>query len=175
VGALCLQRFLCWRQDVQLKNGKMIATCWSSIVLLATLSGAAYPNLVAAQWALESGWGQHTSGRNNYFGMKGAGSSITTQEYINGRYISVYSSFKNYNSAEDSVKDLVNKWHKNYKGYRGVNNARSREEAARMLAAQGYATSPTYAESLIGLMNRNSVPVPSNLNDDKTRQSYRCG
>ncbi len=162
-------------QSALLVNGEMIATCWSSIVLIATLAGAKYPNLVSAQWALESGWGQHNSGVHNYFGMKGAGTSIHTQEFINGQYVTVYDSFKNYNSPEESVQDLVNKWHKDYRGYKGVNRAATREEAAWMLAAQGYATSPTYASTLIRLMNRNSVPVPSNLDDDKTRQSYRCG
>ena len=175
VGALCLQRLLFWRQDVLLVNGKMIATCWSSIVLIATLAGAKYPNLVSAQWALESGWGQYTSGTYNYFGMKGSGSTKRTTEWVNGRYVFTYSQFKDYSSPEESVQDLVNKWHKDYRGYQGVNRAATREEAARMLAQQGYATSPTYASNLIRLMNRNSVPVPSNLNDDKTRQSYRCG
>ena len=175
VGALCLQRFLSWRRDVLLINGEMIATCWSSIVLIATLDGAKYPNLVSAQWALESGWGQYTSGTYNYFGMKGAGSTKKTTEWRNGGYVTTYSQFKNYSSPEESVKDLVNKWHKNYNGYVGVNNASSREAAAWMLKRQGYATSPTYANKLITLMNRYSVPVPSgDLKSDKTRQSYRC-
>jgi len=153
----------------------MITTCWQSIVLIAALSGSNFPNLVAAQWALESGWGKHTSGTYNYFGQKGKGSSVSTQEYINGQYVTIYDNFKDYNSVEESVQDLIDKWYKDYNGYKGVNRARTREEAAWMLAAQGYATSPTYAQTLIRLMNRNSVPVPKNLGDDKTRQSYRCG
>lgn len=152
----------------------IVATCWQSIVLIAALAGAKYPNLVSAQWALESGWGQHTSGTYNYFGMKGPGTVKKTKEW-SGRYYSIYSEFKDYSSPEESVQDLVNKWYKNYKYYTGVNNAPNREAAARQLARQGYATSPTYAGDLIRLMNRNSVPVPSNLQDDKTRQSYRCG
>ena len=36
-------------------------------------AGAKYPEkLVAAQWALESGWGEHNSGHNNFFGIKAA-------------------------------------------------------------------------------------------------------
>jgi len=151
----------------------MIVTCWQSIVLMAALAGAKYPNLVSAQWALESGWGQHLSGTYNYFGMKGSGASKKTSEW-GGGYYSTYSEFKNYSSAKQSVQDLVDKWHKNYKHYKGVNNAPSREAAARQLARQGYATSPTYANDLIRLMNRNSVPVPSNLKHDKARKSYRC-
>ena len=36
---------------------------------MATNAGAKYPQLVAAQWALESAWGEHTSGENNFFGI----------------------------------------------------------------------------------------------------------
>jgi len=154
----------------------MISTCWAGIVLAASLAGAKYPNLVAAQWALESGWGRYTSGVHNYFGMKGKGTYKRTYEYSGGRYVRITSSFKNYDSPQGSVQDLVDKWYKDHKWYKGVNNAKSREQAAYMLKRQGYATNPRYAQQLIRLMNRNSVPVPSgDLNSDKTRQSYRCG
>lgn len=153
----------------------MIATCWQSIVLIAALAGAKYPNLVSAQWALESGWGQETLGVHNYFGQKGKGITKMTKEWVNGQYVEVEDEFKSYDSVEASVQDLVNKWHKNYRGYEGVNNAKSREEAALMLSWQGYATSPTYASKLVKLMNRYSVPVPSlKPGNDKISQSYRC-
>ena len=153
----------------------MIITCWQSIVLIAALAGAKYPNLVSAQWALESGWGQETSGVHNYFGQKGQGTAKMTKEWVNGQYVNVEDEFKDYDSVEASVQDLVNKWHKNYRGYNGVNNARSKEEAALMLYRQGYATNPIYANKLIVLMNRYSVPVPSlKPGNDKISQSYRC-
>ena len=153
----------------------MIITCWQSIVLIAALAGAKYPNLVSAQWALESGWGQETSGVHNYFGQKGKGTLKMTKEWVNGQYVDVEDEFKDYDSVEASVQDLVNKWHKNYRGYKGVNNAESREEAASMLYRQGYATNPIYANKLVVLMNRYSVPVPSlEPGNDKISQSYRC-
>ena len=153
----------------------MIATCWQSIVLIATLTGAKYPNLVSAQWALEAGWGQEVSGVHNYFGQKGIGTLKMTKEWVDGQYLEVKDEFKDYKSPEASVQDLVNKWHKNYRGYEGVNNAKSREDAALMLSRQGYATSPTYSNKLIKLMNRYSVPVPSvKPGNDKTNQSYKC-
>ena len=153
----------------------MIQVCWQSMVLISWLAGAKYPNLVAAQSALESGWGQSTSGTYNYFGIKGAGTSLSTQEYINGQVVTITDNFKNYNSPEDSVQDLVDKWYKDYNGYKGVNRANSRDDAARMLSAQGYATSPNYASKLISLMNRYSVAVPNkNLSNDKAREPYRC-
>ena len=46
------------------------------LLIWRRLSGAAHPQLVAAQWALESGWGKTPSGKNNYFGIKaGSGES----------------------------------------------------------------------------------------------------
>ncbi len=153
----------------------MEVVCWQSMVLIGWLAGAKYPNLVAAQYALESGWGQSTSGAYNYFGLKGSGTTKSTQEYINGQLVTVNASFKDYNSPQESVKDLVSKWYKDYKGYQGVNRATSRENAAYMLSAQGYATSPDYAEKLISLMNRYSVEVPNeDLLSDKARKPYRC-
>jgi hypothetical protein len=53
------------------------------------LAGAKYPELVAAQWFLESSAGKLVSGRNNFFGLKGEGSLSTTQEFINGCWITI--------------------------------------------------------------------------------------
>ena len=46
---------------------------WDGVLAAAKAAGAKFPELVAAQAALESGWFEHTSGRNNYFGIKGKG------------------------------------------------------------------------------------------------------
>jgi flagellum-specific peptidoglycan hydrolase FlgJ len=43
-------------------------------------------------------------------------------------------------------------WYKDYKGYKGVNRAKNREECARLLKQEGYATDPVYAQKLIKLM-----------------------
>lgn len=129
---------------------------WLLIVSLAANAGAVYPNLVAAQWALESGFGQQQAGVNNPFGMKGYGSVKKTKEWNGSGYVHVYDEFKNYNSLDEAVQDVVDKWHKDYKGYKGVNNAKSREDAAWELYRQGYATDPAYANKLISLMDRYS-------------------
>jgi lipoprotein-anchoring transpeptidase ErfK/SrfK len=133
---------------------------WAEITSMAKTAGAKFPELVAAQWALESGWGKHTSGRNNYFGLKGAGTKTTTKEFVNGKWIEITDSFIDFATPQDSVKYLVEKWYKDFKNYKGVNNAASREAAARMLVSEGYATDPDYAAKLIRLMNDN-FPAPS--------------
>lgn len=130
-----------------------MSTSWSSIYDMAKTAGAKYPECVAAQWALESGFGKHTSGKNNYFGIKGSpGTSVKTQEWLDGKFVTVTATFKDYASAKDSVTDLVDKWYLDYQGFKGVNRASSREECAKLLQSEGYATDPEYPNKLIKLM-----------------------
>ena len=136
----------------------MSVTTWQMIAELAEEAGAKYPELVAAQWACESGWGKHTSGKFNFFGIKGKGTKTQTQEWDGAKFITIVDEFKDYASPKECVKDLVEKWYLDYKNYSGVNDAATREDAARELVKQGYATDPQYAEKLIKLMSQNSVP-----------------
>lgn len=133
-----------------------VAITWALIASLAQDAGAKCPNLVAAQWALESGWGKHQSGKNNPFGIKGKGVALNTVEWNGSSYVKQKAEFKNYPSLKAAVQELVDRWYKDYRGYKGVNNASSCQEAARELQRQGYATAPDYAKKLIRLMNRNS-------------------
>jgi hypothetical protein len=135
-----------------------VTTTWQSIASLAGELGAKYPELVAAQWALESGWGKFTSGKFNFFGIKGKGTKKETKEWDGGKFITIIDEFKDYASPREAVKDLIDKWYKDYKGYKGVNSASTRNEAARMLVKEGYATDPAYADKLIDIMNKNAVP-----------------
>ena len=133
---------------------------FSEIVSIAKASGAKFPELVAAQWALESDYGRMPSGANNFFGMKataGEGSTTkTTTEYIDGRLVTTDANFKNYGSKEESIGELISRWYQDYEGYSGVNNASSIEEAAQMLVNQGYATDPEYAQKLMRIIRQNS-------------------
>ena len=120
----------------------IMTTSWKSIEELALKSGAKYPQLVAAQWALESGWGKHQSGENNFFGIKGKGTVVTTTEFINGVETVVKAEFKDFSSAQECVQWLVDRWYKDYKQYKGVNNETTAEAAAKKLVEYGYATDP---------------------------------
>jgi hypothetical protein len=132
---------------------------WKEIEALAQQSGAKYPELVAAQWALESSWGKDTSGKNNFFGIKGTGTKCVTKEFVNGKEITITDEFQDFVSPAECIKYLVDRWYKNFKSYKGVNNAPDRDAAAKDLVKQGYATDPKYAEKLIRLMNENSKPI----------------
>jgi len=131
---------------------------WAGVASAAKAAGALYPELVAAQWALESGWGKHTSGKNNYFGIKGSGTTRSTQEFEGGKFVTTDAEFQDFASLYDCVVYLVERWYKDWKQYKGVNNAANREAGAHQLVKEGYATDPEYAKKLIALMQKE---VPS--------------
>jgi len=127
---------------------------WEGIKAAAWHAGAKYPEVVAAQWALESAFGTAISGKNNYFGIKGTGTVKTTWEDYNNGPVTIQASFKDFITPYDCVEYLVNRWYKDYKGYKGVNRATSRENCAYLLKKEGYATDPVYAQKLIRLMEQ---------------------
>jgi uncharacterized protein YcbK (DUF882 family) len=128
---------------------------WVGISNAAAKAGAKFPELVAAQWALESGFGKHVpANTNNYFGLKGTGSSHVTKEFLNGRWHTVTDSFLHFPSLQACVDHLVSHWYKDFKGYSGVNNASTITEAAFWLVKEKYATDPTYAQKLLELIQQ---------------------
>ena len=144
---------------------------WKKFKNFGSVSGAKYPQLVAAQFALESGWGTALSASHNYFGIKAAAGessqSHNTREEVGGKSIYIKAGFKNFSSPQDAVNHLVTQWYKDYKGYKGVNNSPSADAAAQALKAQGYATDSNYAPALQRLMAQNAnlsmgghVPYP---------------
>ena len=134
------------------------SSTWDGVMEAARSAGAKYPELVAAQWALESGWGEHTSGKNNFFGLKGKGTTRMTTEFVNGARVHVEADFLDFPDLGACVQYLVSRWHKDWEGYEGVNRAATRAGAAKELVKQGYATDPAYAEKLIKLMDE-KAPV----------------
>lgn len=105
------------------------------------------PSVTIAQAIVESGSGKHAPD-NNYFGIKGGGGTHTTQEFVNGQWITIQASFRGYKDLADSVKghgEFLNV-NKRYHNIIGNENA---EECCRLLQSCGYATDPGYAEKLI--------------------------
>lgn len=140
-------------------------TNWEQIYELAREAGAKYPELVAAQWHLESGAGKKPSGKNNYFGLKSAtsdgGTLKPTTEVINGQTVKIKARFKDFESVEEAVKYLVRLWYKDYETYSGVNRAPNREAAARLLQEYSYATDPEYGKKLIEIMREHDLTPSS--------------
>jgi flagellum-specific peptidoglycan hydrolase FlgJ len=123
----------------------------------ARKAGDPHPAIVAAQWAGESAWGNRTSGKFNYFGVKAGpnepGTMAATHEVINGRRVAVKAKFKDYNSLEEAIKGRVDFIATNPR-YRkaGYFNARTPLEAVMALKAGKYATDPNYDKLLIKIM-----------------------
>ena len=126
---------------------------WDGIFNAAKAAGAKFPEVVAAQWALESGWGEDLSAQHNYFGLKGGGTSTATREFLDGQWVTVSDGFIDFPSIAACVEYLVSRWHKDYKQHKGVNRAKDRNECARLLKSEGYATDPEYADKLIAIMD----------------------
>jgi flagellum-specific peptidoglycan hydrolase FlgJ len=125
-----------------------MTTTWNEIYDCAKNAGAKFPEVVAAQWALESAHGTATSGKNNFFGIKGPGTVKQTWEDTSSGPITINASFKDYNSPQECINDLVTKWYKDYKGYHGVNRASSAAECCDLLHTEGYATDYHYSDKL---------------------------
>jgi hypothetical protein len=134
---------------------------WDGIVQVAKKAGAKFPEVVAAQWALESGWGEHTSGKNNFFGLKGPGTSVNTQEVINGKWVTIKAGFLDFPDVETCVQYLVDRWYKDFGKFKGVNRASNRNECAQLLVNENYATDPGYATKLMQIMDQKIGTIPA--------------
>ena len=146
----------------------IVANSWEGVSLHAKRVGAKFPELVAAQWALESGFGKHTSGNHNYFGLKGIGSSRETKEFYDGKWVTIKAGFIDFPSLGACIEYLVVHWYKDWEAFKGINKAENRYAAARMLKEQSYATDPDYPAKLSQLMKQYApdspiVPLPMAL------------
>jgi hypothetical protein len=132
-----------------------VANTWAGVIAAASKVGAKFPQVVAAQWALESGYGKHTSGKNNFFGLKGEGSERETKEFINGQWVTIKAGFIDFPDLQTCVTYLVDRWYRDYQRFKGVNRATSAEECAKLLVVEKYATDPAYADKLIRILREN--------------------
>ncbi|MFD1803138.1 flagellar assembly peptidoglycan hydrolase FlgJ [Mixta tenebrionis] len=145
-------------------SGDFIAQLMQPAQQASAQSGIPH-QLILAQAALESGWGQRQiltpEGKPSYnlFGIKATGSwqgkttEITTTEYENGVAKKVKAAFRVYDSYLDALTDYVSLLSKNPR-YAAVKGARSAEEGAHALQAAGYATDPKYAKKLVGMIQQ---------------------
>jgi flagellum-specific peptidoglycan hydrolase FlgJ len=115
--------------------------------------------IMFGQICLESAYGQNTLidkytgvNANNYFGYKGtgpAGSVICdTFEYIGGEKIYIEDKFRAYNNLYESLNDYTDLLLRNYKQYTTDGTP---EDWANALVEGGYATAPSYGESVLNV------------------------
>ena len=116
------------------------------------------PSVVLAQGALESGW-RETS--KTLFGIKGSGQTLLTQEFINGKYVTVSANFKTYSNLTEAViqyYELMNK-----SRYAAVKDLKTAEEQIRFIHKSGYATDPNYADKIIKIIESNNLKQYDNV------------
>lgn len=111
------------------------------------------PSLTMAQAILETGWGQSRIG-NNIFGIKGSwngkSKTVSTQEYVNGSYVTINAEFRDYDNVSQSIIDHAQLL--NNDRYSEVPKAKNYAEAARAVHNAGYATDPGYSDKLIDII-----------------------
>ncbi|NMP32881.1 flagellar assembly peptidoglycan hydrolase FlgJ [Thalassotalea sp. M1531] len=120
--------------------------------------------VVIAQAALETGWGQKViktnngKSSNNLFNIKAdrrwAGDSINkdTLEYEQGAMVKKREPFRVYDSIKDSVNDYVNFLSSGERYQEALTKPENVEHFLQGLQKAGYATDPKYAEKIMGTL-----------------------
>ena len=153
--------------DIIAKVGPLFTADQKSSGILASVS--------LAQFILESGYGKSelSQNANNCFGMKKSlsgntwsgstwdGSSVytkKTQEYENGQYVTITADFRKYPSVEKSIADhsayLLGAKDGSKLRYDGLKGCTDYKKAVQLIKDGGYATSPTYVESICNIIGR---------------------
>ncbi|MBE3576858.1 MAG: glucosaminidase domain-containing protein [Limnochordales bacterium] len=125
--------------------------------------------VIAAQAALETGWGKSAVG-NNLFGIKWTGQGpyqeARTTEYVNGKKQSVIAKFRAYETPYESLRDHSAFLLENPRYSQALAVADDPERFAEEIARAGYATDPKYAAKLKSIMRLHGLlewPRPPRL------------
>jgi flagellar protein FlgJ len=149
---------------LSLNSGNFVARLSIPARVASQQSGIPH-QLIVAQAALESGWGQREiptadgSPSYNLFGIKAGGNwdgpvtEITTTEFEQGAAKKIKARFRVYGSYVEAIADYV-KLLTNNPRYADVAAARSPEQAAHALQQAGYATDPQYANKLVSVIQQ---------------------
>jgi len=119
------------------------------------------PRIVAAQAALETGWGKSVKG-NNLFGIKSHGKAdglmVQTHEVLDGKRQKITDSFRQFESFDDSIEDYGLFLRENYR-YQPMLEADTLEEQITALGKSGYATDPEYAKKIADIAKSKRLEV----------------
>ena len=123
---------------------------YTDVVSLGSASGFKFPQVMAAMWALESGWGKYTSGKNNVFNIKARPGQGSLK---NGSY------WRDYASPLESAKDFINLM-TDPRYAPGIAQAKTPRQAIEAIAAGGYAGGEAaYPSKIIRVMQQMGVNV----------------
>ena len=128
---------------------------------VAQRTGMSY-ELMLAQTAQETGWGQKTlPNTNNLFNIKadsswhGVSAEFVVPEYLNGQLVYVKAQFRVYASYEEAFQDRVAFLQRNprYVALFRPENLGNFSNEATVLQRAGYATDPGYAQNLANVFS----------------------
>ena len=128
---------------------------------LAKKAGIRFPEVVAAQFGVESVFGSKVTGTNNYFGIKADPQDIKTGNFteadtfeeIDGKKVKVRAKFKNFKSLEESIQHYKKFWNDDFKDRKGIVNVNTSEQAIIRLKENGYATDSDYVKLVTDVLN----------------------
>lgn len=124
------------------------------------------PLVLVSQSALETGWGKKVianergDSSNNLFNIKahsdwgGEKVDVTSLEFENGQFSPQKSSFRQYESISESVKDYVDFIKGNPRYEQALNHAGTAKKYVEEIAKAGYATDPQYTDKVISVLKR---------------------
>lgn len=130
-----------------------------------------FSSVVIAQAICESGWGQATimMKANAIFGIKATSNwkgrvyNANTKECYDGvNYTNINACFRAYNSLEESIKDYFNLI-LGLSRYKNAINCSSPLECITAIKNGGYATSPTYINTIMAIINANNLTKYDNV------------
>ena len=144
-----------------MEKQKFIEKIASYVQKYASSYGIKVHSPIIAQAILESGWGESTLAAtyHNYFGMKcgskwtGKSVNMTTQEeYEVGTHTTIKDNFRVFDSMEEGIKGYFEFIQLDrYKNLKGITDP---EEYLETIKADGYATSSTYVEKNMKLVEQ---------------------
>lgn len=132
-----------------------------------------FNSVVIAQAICESGWGQATimMKANAIFGIKATSNwkgrvyNAKTKECYDGvNYTNINACFRAYNSLEESIKDYFDLI-LGLSMYKNAINCSSPLACITAIKNGGYATSPTYINRIMSIINANNLTKYDNVED----------
>ena len=132
-----------------------------------------FPSVVIAQAICESGWGQSQimMKANAIFGIKATASwkgkvynSKTKECYDGVSYTTIDACFRAYDNLQDSISDYFDLITRSER-YRKACVASSPLECITAIKNGGYATSPTYINTIMSIINSNNLTKYDNVED----------
>lgn len=132
-----------------------------------------FSSVVIAQAICESGWGQSKLmmkanaifGIKAFSGWKGKVYNANTQEFYDGKtYTNITACFRAYDSLAESISDYFDLITKTER-YRKATVAKTPLECITAIKNGGYATSPTYINTIMSIINSNNLTKYDNVED----------